>query len=133
ARAGTIIPQLPDGVDTLLAAAAPLVDLAAVGDGRELEVVLGADGQFTESGGLAYTLHSSAPSLPADATLRWQAAALPACASPAVAPCATVDAAGFVATAYVTGPGTLDTSDGTTTLVINGGAPTRALTIHLRF
>jgi len=133
ARAGTVIAELPDGVDTLVAAAAPLVDLAAVGDARELEVVLGADGQFSETGGLAYTLHSSAPSLPAGATLRYAGAALPACAAPAVAPCAAIDAASSTATVYVTGPGTLDTSDGSTALVVDGGAPTRALTIHLRW
>jgi hypothetical protein len=133
AAAGTIVPLLPDGVDTVVAAAAPLVDLAAVGDAREVEVVLGADGQLGEPGGLDYSLHSASASLSASATLRWNGASLSACVAPAAAPCATIDPAAQTATAYVTGAGTLDSDDGTTRFTIAGGSPARASTVRLRW
>ena len=124
APAGTIVPLLPDGVETL-------VD--PIGDARELEVVLGADGHFSETGGLDYTLHSTSASLAASATLRWNGAPLAACATPAPGdvPCASIDGASATATAYVTGDGTLDSDDGTVSLAFAGGSSTRASTVQL--
>jgi hypothetical protein len=46
-RAGGVVPLLPEGVDTVLPAAAPTVSLA------------GADGSFTERDGTTYTLRGT--------------------------------------------------------------------------
>jgi alpha-glucosidase (family GH31 glycosyl hydrolase) len=50
-RAGSIVPRLPDGVTTLL---------GSITTDRELWIVPGGDGSFTERDGTTYTLHQDA-------------------------------------------------------------------------
>ena len=132
APAGTVLPLLPDGVDTFAPATPPLVGLADVGDDREVIALAGAGGSFTEAGGQAYTLASTAAPSPA-ATLTWNGAPLSACASPPVAPCGGVDSAAGEAAAHVSGDGTLALSDGSSTLTTAGGRAGRALYLRLRW
>ena len=132
ARAGTVLALLPDGVDTLAPSAPPLVGLADVGDDREVIALAGAGGSFTEAGGLAYTLTSTAAPA-ATATLQWNGAPLAACATPPVAPCGGLDGGGAAASAHVVGDGSLALSDGSATLTTSGGAAGRALYLHIRW
>lgn len=126
-RAGAIVSMLPDRVRTVLKGIAGVTTVEDVGDDRVLLVTAGPDAQVTEAGGLAYALAgASALTLPA-ATTTWGGAALAACATPAVAPCATASAGHL--TAHVTGPGTL-ALDGAT-LTIGGGDAKRAIVIEL--
>ncbi|HEX9103463.1 MAG TPA: TIM-barrel domain-containing protein, partial [Polyangia bacterium] len=132
APSGTVLPLLPDGVDTLAPSSPPLVGLADVGDDREVVALVGAGGSFTEAGGLAYAL-ASAGAPAATATLTWNGAPLAACATPAVAPCGAVDGAGGEASAHVSGDGTLALSDGSSALTTSGGRAARALYLRLRW
>ncbi len=103
-----------------------------MGDDREVIALAGAGGSFTEAGGQAYTLASTAaPS--ATATLTWNGAPLSACAATPVAPCGSIDAAAGEAAAHVTGDGTLAVSDGSSSLTTAGGRAGRALYLRLRW
>jgi alpha-glucosidase len=132
AAAGTVLPLLPDGVDTLAPSAPPLVGLGDVGDDREVVAIAGADGAASEGGGLQYALTSSGVPA-AGATLTWNGAPLAACAAAPVALCGGVDAANASASAHVVGDGTLAVSDGSVTLTTSGGRAGRALTLTLRW
>ncbi len=55
-RAGGIVPLLPEGVQTLLPAEPPVVDLDDVKGARVLWVFAGASGEFTERDGTRYRL-----------------------------------------------------------------------------
>jgi hypothetical protein len=96
---------------------------------------LGASGSFEEAeGAFTYTLADDhAPST--GATLEWESTPLTACDSGSpTPPCGDVDEVARVATALVTGNGTLALVDGSGTaasLQTTGGAGTRALTIRL--
>jgi alpha-glucosidase len=57
-RAGTIVPLLPHGVQTLLPTQTSTVDLQDVSDQRVLWVFAGAEGSFTERDGTRYTLRT---------------------------------------------------------------------------
>lgn len=59
ARAGSIVPLLPESVQTLLPADPPLVDLDDVKDRRVLLVFPHASGRFTERNGTSYSLEAS--------------------------------------------------------------------------
>jgi len=124
ARAGTVLVLLPANIETLVAAAPPVVDRAAVADDRELVVFLGTDGQFDEPGNLSYRLTGSAPPTGA---VTWNGAALGACGT---APCGAVVGA-HTATYDLVGPGTLVA--GATQLAITGGAAGRKLHVTLRW
>ena len=132
APTGTILPLLPDGVDTLAPSSAPLVGLADVGDDREVIALLGTNGGFSEVGGQSYALSSTGVPA-ASTTLTWNGAPLGACAAPPVAPCGVVDGAGAEASAHVTGDGTLALSDGSAALTTSGGRANRALFLRLRW
>jgi alpha-glucosidase (family GH31 glycosyl hydrolase) len=132
ARAGTVIALLPARIETLAPATPPVVDLAAVGDEREVVAFLGAPGRFDEEGGRSYVLDpGGAPS--AAPALLWNGVALAACATPAVAPCARIDAARREARAFVSGNGTLATDDAAARLTVAGGDADRALVVTLRW
>ncbi len=127
ALAGTIVPMLPDGVETLTKEASSAAGVATVGDDRVVYAFAGASGSFTESpdwGGLTYALTSGTSGAPT-----WNGVALGACAATPAAPCATT-ASGEV-TAYVVGSGTLVA--GGAKLVMGGGAATRKLTLRIGF
>lgn len=72
ARAGSVVPLLPDTVQTLLPADPPVVDYDEVKNARVLWVYAGGSSQFVERDGTTYTLT-------ADASLK--GVALPACAT----------------------------------------------------
>lgn len=68
-RAGGIVPLLPHGVQTLLPAEPPVVDLDDVNDRRELWVFAGASGEFQERDGTRYRLvHDGASGAPGQFT-----------------------------------------------------------------
>lgn len=87
--AGTILPLLPDRLDTLMPADPPLVDLAAVKGERSLLLFGGAGGTTTDLDGTTYTLGFTAATAPDGVTA---GAALPACGA-ATTSCFTLDAA----------------------------------------
>ncbi|MGC4116523.1 MAG: glycoside hydrolase family 31 protein [Myxococcales bacterium] len=76
ARAGSLVPMLVEGVQTLLPAQPPIVDLAAVEGRRVLLVFAGAEGSFTERDGTSYRLELTTSF--ADG-FREAGSALPAC------------------------------------------------------
>jgi alpha-glucosidase (family GH31 glycosyl hydrolase) len=132
APTGTVLPLLPDGVDTLAPSSSPLVGLADVGDDREVIALIGTNGSFSEVGGQSYALSSTGA--PANtATLTWNGTPLGACAAPPVAPCGAVDGASAEASAHVIGDGTLALSDGSAALTTSGGRADRALFVRLRW
>jgi alpha-glucosidase (family GH31 glycosyl hydrolase) len=134
ARAGTLLPLLPERIETLAPSMPPVVGLADVGDDRELLVFLGAPGRFDETAGRSYLLEGgAAPTNASTLALSWQGAALAACAPAPVAPCAAVDAPKRQARAYVTGSGALALSDGGARVLVEGGRPDRALVVTLRW
>jgi alpha-glucosidase (family GH31 glycosyl hydrolase) len=118
--AGTVLVLLPEGVDTVVAAdaASGAVTLADAGDDREVWLYPGGEGAFAEVGGLAYTWSATGLEWPT-ITATWNGA-------PATFTSGAVT---------VTGPGTLvvEGASGTSgTLVVDGGAPDRVLTVRLR-
>jgi len=139
ARAGTIVPTYPDGVQTLVREPSSAAAASTVGDDRVVYAFAGASGAFQEApdassaGPLSYTLTSAGPAPAGDASATWNGAALPACAAGAHASCFAAASDGV--TAYVTGPGSLVVSRaGATaaTLVASGGSATRTLTLIVR-
>ncbi|MCC6335180.1 MAG: hypothetical protein IT380_14470 [Myxococcales bacterium] len=58
ARAGAVIPLLPERVDTLLPASAPTVDLDAVKGERRLQLFTGGSSSFVERDGTLYTFEA---------------------------------------------------------------------------
>lgn len=114
--AGTLLPLLPEGVDTLTDAdpASGAVTLADVADDRELWLWPGGASALDEGGGLTYA---------------WDAAALAGPVTEATWNGAPVTVG---ATIDVTGPGTLVVNGGQATLAVAGGAAERQLTIRLR-
>jgi alpha-glucosidase (family GH31 glycosyl hydrolase) len=132
AAAGALVPTYPDGVMTLVRGSAAVPDASTVGDDRILHAFLGADGSFSEAGGLAYQLvHEGDAGGVLAAT--WNGLPLAACDASDTAPC--LASTGDGATAYTTGPGELDvTSNGAPAakLAAPGGASNRRLTWVLR-
>lgn len=120
-RAGSIVPMFPPTVRTVIEEAKGVVRDVDVGDDRELLVALGPDATVREAGGLEYRLRGM-DGLPASALdgLKWNGATLPACGTPLVIPCRD-------ARFRLNGPGKLE--DGTRSLEIVGGAPTRVVTV----
>jgi len=88
APAGTIIPMLPDTLDTLMPAAAPVVTLDQLRNDRFLRVFAGANGQWTDLDGTTYALTSSANN--AVTAVTQNGTALTSCGADA-RPCADVD------------------------------------------
>ncbi len=85
---GTIIPMLPDTLDTLMPAQPPLVDLDQVQNDRTLLLFAGADGKLTDLDGTQYTLTSSSHDAP-DAVST--STALPACSDAVTTSCVSFD------------------------------------------
>ncbi len=132
AAAGTVVPTYPDGVMTLVHGSAAVPDASSVGDDRVVYAFLGADGAFTEAGGLTYQIarQGQATGLLA---MAWNGQPLPVCDGAATAPCCSATADG--GTAYVTGPGSLAVSSGgavVATLTAAGGDAGRSLTWVVR-
>lgn len=89
ARPGTIVPMLPDTVDTLVPAEPPVVDLDDVRDQRTLLVFGGANGRLVDLDGTEYVLESSGSAAPS--AVRLGGELLGACEEPTV-PCVVIDA-----------------------------------------
>jgi alpha-glucosidase (family GH31 glycosyl hydrolase) len=98
ARSGSIIPLLPDGVQTLVGATLPTP--------REVWVFPGGAADIDEPGGSRFQLSADPPSLQ-PTTFTWNDTPLQMCAQPPVWPCGSIDAANRVATAQVSGNGVL--------------------------
>jgi alpha-glucosidase len=141
ARAGTIVPTYPDGVQTLAREFSTVPGAASVGDDRVVYAFAGASGAFAEAPdvGLTYVLTSSGPGgvgvgAGPGATATWNGAQLAACASTPQAPCISTGPDGVSAT--VTGPGDLVVSTAAgaaiATLSAHGGNASRALTLVVR-
>lgn len=124
-KAGSVVAMLPDTVRSVIAEATGMVRAEDVGDDRVVRAFAGGSGDFVESAGLAY--HVTAGATGSGTT--WNGAALAACGSPIAAPCLETTAHGAIA--HVTGPGKLVSEGTATTVDIQGGAPTRKLTIEL--
>ncbi len=127
ARAGTIMPTFPDGVQTLTREPSSAPGASSAAQDRVVYAFAGAPGRFTEapdSGGLSYALAVAPPT----ATTSWNGAPLPACDANLDAPC--VETGPGPIKAHVTGPGTLST--GGATLTASGGDATRKLTLVVR-
>jgi hypothetical protein len=140
ARAGTIVPTYPDGVQTLVRESTTVAGAASVGDDRVVYVFAGANGSFQEAppdmpgaGTLSYTLASAGPTPAGSASATWNGAPLAACTGAAPTSCVVASADGV--TAHVTGPGSLAVTRAgapAATFTASGGASTRALTIVVR-
>ncbi len=130
ARAGTILPLLPAGIQTLVRTGGTPAGLEAADQGPELLVLLGADGALQEQG-VRYTL-SSAAAPDGTSALTWSGAALAACGATPTPPCAVVDAGQREALAHVAGDGALGALDASFSLVVeqSGGG---GRVIHLRW
>ncbi|MEZ4297144.1 MAG: glycoside hydrolase family 31 protein [Polyangiaceae bacterium] len=131
ARAGAIVPTFPEGVMTLVHGSPEVPGPESVGDDRVIFVFLGDAGAFEESPALSYSLTQSAP-ITSPLAFELNGTALPACAATPVAPCVAPLADG--ATVHMEGPGTLAIagSAGSATFAVDGGSPTRKLTLHFR-
>jgi hypothetical protein len=124
ARAGTIIPEYPNGVMTLVNGSAAVPDETSVGDDRVVLAFLGAAGEFHEAGGLGYQVETMGEISSSAVTYQWNGAG--------VKPSSTDPAGDFVS---VTGPGKLDVTQGgkvVARLTITGGAAARKLTLVIR-
>jgi len=138
ASGGAIVPMYPPGVMTLVRGSAAVPDASSVGDDRVVYVFLGADGEFTEVDGLAYSLEAvsdvgSGALTPTFVPEGGVATSLDACAATPVAPCFTDSNGELVA--YVTGPGVVALASGVADVArftAAGGAPDRALEIRFR-
>jgi hypothetical protein len=87
ALAGAVIPNYPDGVQTLTVEPSNAKNALGLND-RVVWAYAGAAGSFTEKDGLQYTLTSSPTSPSTDTiTATFAGSPLPACASTPVAPC----------------------------------------------
>jgi alpha-glucosidase (family GH31 glycosyl hydrolase) len=127
ARAGSIVPAYPDGVETLTVEPSSAPNASSAKDDRVVYVFAGAPASFTESmatGGFAYALDAGS-----GADIRYNGALLAACATPIAAPC--VESVDHAVTAHVTGPGVLLTPAAKVT--VTGGAASRALTMMIRY
>ncbi|MBS2032586.1 MAG: hypothetical protein JST54_32230 [Deltaproteobacteria bacterium] len=90
ARAGTILPMLPDSVQTLVPADPTIVTLDQVKTQRELWIYLGASGSAQEADGTTYNLFWSPQGTPDQVTSNGQV--LRTCSSPTDdGPCATIN------------------------------------------
>ncbi len=125
---GAIIPMLPASVRTVLTDIAGVVSAADVKDDRVILVTAGPDVDVQEVSGLSYAQKGAKSLVLEDASVTWNGAALASCASPAVAPCATVVKGRVLAT--VIGAGTL--AAGSASVTVTGGEATRALTLDWR-
>jgi len=83
ARAGSIIPALPDGVQTVLPAGPGITSLDQVSNQREVWLFAGAPGSFTERDGTTYSLVQSGP----QTGFNEGGTPLPQCTSPAQRGC----------------------------------------------
>lgn len=119
ARAGAIVPMLPDGVISLVTEPAP---------DRVVDVFTGDSGSFTDSNGVGYALTSTGTAT-GPVAASWNGAPLAPCGATPAAPCATSDA--NISHAYVTGAGTLDV--GVATLVVTGADPSAREEIVVRY
>ena len=127
ARAGSIVPTYPDGVQTLVIEPSSVENAGAVKGDRVVYAFAGGAGSFDESpdaGGISYTLET------ADASVApsWNGAPLSSCATPAVAPC--FENTDTTITAHVTGPGALIAGGAKLTCI--GGDAARSLVLVLR-
>jgi alpha-glucosidase (family GH31 glycosyl hydrolase) len=129
-RAGSVVVENPDRVRTVLhEAPTGLVRVDDIGDERVVVVATGGAATFTETGGYSYALTSaSVESIEASTTATWNGTALAACATPAIAPCATVTAGRLLAT--LTGDGTL--GGGASTLVVTRAGASAPISIDVR-
>lgn len=89
ASAGSIVPMLPDTLDTLAPADPPYVDLDDVRGHRVLVVFAGAAGTTTDLDGTRYELSSASNEAPT--SVEANGAALPACSEGGPSACVTVD------------------------------------------
>lgn len=114
--AGTLLPLLPEGVDTFVFAAAGsgIVTLEDVGEERELWLWPGGRSEFVEVSGLGYSWSAEKLEGPVTAA-RWNGA-----------PVAVENGA-----LEVTGPGTLDVG-GKATLTLSGGSASRKTRVVFR-
>ena len=105
AIAGGVVPNLPDGVQTLTVETSTAKNAVGLND-RVVYAHAGASGAFSEAkSGLSYTLTSAAGPTTGTASATFAGAPLAVCGAVPVAPCATTSADGL--TAYVSGPGSL--------------------------
>ncbi len=126
ARAGSIIPLLPEGVQTVLPADASVPGMAAADGKRELLVFLGADGSFAERDGTTYRLSSGGAATGFSETGQ----ALPNCGSAEQRGCVDSASTAFAATRLrLSGRGPVDL--GGYTLNIEGG-PARQFDVLVR-
>jgi len=132
AAAGSVVPTYPDGVMTLVHGSTAVPDASSVGDDRVVYAFLGANGAFTEAGGLSYQVTHQGNATGTLAMV-WNGQALAGCDASNTPPCAAATADG--ATAYVTGSGSLAVSTGgaaVATLTAAGGVATRKVSWVVR-
>jgi alpha-glucosidase len=135
ARAGTVIPTFPDGVETLVREPSSAKGAASVGGDRVVLAFAGANGSFTERDGLRVELTSGPVDAPASATpvATFGGPPLPACAPAPAAPC--LELLPDRVRAHVTGPGDLIVVRGApvATVKIEGASPSAAMIVEVRY
>lgn len=130
ARAGAVVPMLPDGVVTVFRGSPAVPDAASVGDDRVVRVFLGADGEFREASGLRYAVEQVAVTWQGPLTYFWNGVELGACG---LAPCAQVQGSG--ARLSVIGPGTASVRQNGAEIArvkVEGGSLQRRVELQVR-
>jgi alpha-glucosidase len=133
ARAGTIVPAWPDGVQTVFRESPGVPGPSWAGQTRVVTVFLGADGAFEEASGLSYRLEAFQDGWYGALSFRWQGAPLGPCESVPQAPCASAGA--HLSELHVLGPGVIDVNaDGAQVARIHleGGEAGRRSTVRIR-
>lgn len=122
ARSGAIVPMFPPGVMTLVNESDAVPGSSAVGDDRIVLVVLGANGSFTEAGGLSYALASEAVEAGSGLTVRFEGEGLAECEAEPISPCFEVASGETIV--RVEGAGQVELEDdagNVSTLELGGG------------
>jgi hypothetical protein len=123
--------MFPSSVMTLVNESATVPGPSAAGDDRIVLVVLGANGTFTEEGGLTYGLTSDSVDTSGALTVRFGDEVLSECDATPIAPCFEAGAGETIV--HVLGSGTVELEDGASqvsTLVLEGGSGSYEL--HIR-
>lgn len=111
ARAGTLVPTYPVGVETLVKEASSAPAAASAGDSRVLYAFAG-NGSFAEAGGGSYTMSSAGAAFEGDIAVTWGGVPLTTCDAAFTAPCVEAGSLTVLVRAHVTGPGALVVKSG---------------------
>jgi alpha-glucosidase (family GH31 glycosyl hydrolase) len=134
AKAGTAVPMLPDGVMTLANESSAVPGQKAAGDDRVVVVFLGADGSFTEAGGMKYAVKGCGCGGAPD-SFEWNGEKLPECTGALMLGCFERSGSHRVKV-YVEGTGSLKVLAASiiiAEITAEGGSGSREITFDVRY